>query len=113
MSPKSLVLIFASLAALPFAAGAATPADIPTARVQFADLDLGHDAGIDRLYTRLRRAAESVCDRYADNRDLRAIAEQRACAAAALDRAVEDIHSSRLSSRHMLGTNASSVAMRD
>ncbi len=113
MSPKTLVLIFASLAAVPFAAGAATPSDAPTVRVQFDDLDLSHDAGVERLYTRLRHGAESVCYNHADIRDFRATRAQQSCTTAALDRAVADIHSSRLSARHALGAAASSVAMRD
>ena len=112
MSTKTLMLIAASLVALPFAAGAATQSDAPTVRVQFADLDLAHDAGVDRLYARLRHAAQAVCSTHADIRDIRATVAQETCARAALDRAVADIHSSRLSSRHALGAAASSVAMR-
>jgi len=113
MSPKNLVLIFASLAAMPLAAGAAPPPDVPTMHVQFSDLDLSHDAGVERLYTRLRHAAQAVCSTQADIRDLHATVAQQSCAAAALDRAVADVHSSRLSSRHAIGTATSSVAMRD
>ena len=101
MSPKNLVLIVASLAA------------IPAVRVQFADLDLSHDAGVERLYARLRHASRVVCSTHADIRDIRATVAQETCASAALDRAVADIHSSRLSTRHALGAVASSVAMRD
>jgi UrcA family protein len=113
MSPKNLVLIIASLAALPLAAGAAPLPDVPTVHVQIADLDLSHDAGVERLYARLRHAAQSVCSTHADIHDIRATVAQQSCAAVALDRAVADVHSSRLSSRHALGTAASSVAMRD
>jgi UrcA family protein len=113
MSPKTLVLIIASLGAVPFAAGAAPLAEIPTVRVQFADLDISHDAGVERLYSRLRQASQAVCSTHADMHDIRAIVAQKSCAAAALDRAVSDIHSSRLSARHALGAAASSLAMRD
>ena len=113
MSSKSLVLIIASLAALPLAAGATTPTDAPAVHVQFADLDLSHDAGVERLYVRLRHAAATVCNMRADIRDLRATEIQQSCTTAALDRAVAEIHSAGLSTRHALGTAASSVAMRD
>jgi UrcA family protein len=112
MFPKTLVFLIAGLAGAPFAANAAT-ADVPSLRVQYADLDLSRDAGVEHLYTRLRHAAGSVCDQHADVRDFRAVAAERTCAARALDRAVAEIRSSRLSARHELGTTASSVAMRD
>lgn len=113
MSPKSRALIFASLAALPFAAGATAPSDPPAVHVQFADLDLSHDAGVERLYARLRRAATTVCSLHADIRDLRATELERTCVATALDRAVADVHSARLSARHALGAATSSIAMLD
>jgi len=113
MSAKTLVLIFASLAALPFAAGASTPSDTPAVRIQYADLDLSRDAGVDRLYVRLRHAAASVCNMRADARDLHATETQQSCTAAALDRAVAEVNSARLSARHALGSAASSIAMRD
>ena len=113
MSPKSLFFLIAGLAGAPFAANAVATTDVPSVRVQYADLDLTRDAGVEHLYTRLRHAAVAVCDQHADIRDFRAVAAQRTCTANALDRAVAEIHSSRLSTRHALGAAASSVAMRD
>jgi len=43
------------------AANAATPSDVPTTVVKFADLDTTHPAGMQELYRRLDRAARTVC----------------------------------------------------
>lgn len=113
MSTKTLVILVAGLAgALGASSVWASASDTSSMRVAYADLDLAHDAGIDRLYSRLRQAANSVCG-SADLRDLHAYAAQRACATSALDQAVAQIHSSRLSARHALGATAPSMAMRD
>jgi UrcA family protein len=114
MNLKPLILAIAGLAGLPFAAGAAiAPADAPSVRVQFADLDLTRDAGVEHLYVRLRHAASTVCDQHADVRDFRALASERTCTNQVLDRAVAEIRSSRLSARHALGTPAPRVAMQN
>lgn len=114
MNLKPLILAIAGLAGLPFAAGAATvPADARSVRVQFADLDLTHDAGVEHLYVRLRHAANSVCDQHANVRDVRAMARERDCTNQALDRAVAQIRSARLSARHALGAPTPRVAMQN
>jgi UrcA family protein len=84
------------LASSSFAGGAA---DAPSVRVSYSDLDLTKDAGVDRLYARLRRASGSVCG-TSDIRDLHNTSRQRACVARALDGAVEAVHSAKLSARH-------------
>jgi UrcA family protein len=84
------------LASTAFAAGAV---DAPAVRVSYAELDLTKDAGVERLYTRLKHAAEQVCG-SADNRDLATLRHQERCTQRALDRAVEDVHSARLTARH-------------
>lgn len=101
MARPTLTLIAAGLGGwlLASTAFAATQADVPAIHVKFAELDLAKDAGIERLYARLRSAAQQVCGR-ADNRDLAAQAEQQDCMHRALDRAVNDVHSARLTARH-------------
>jgi UrcA family protein len=48
------------------AAGAAAPVnDARSVKVQFADLDLTREAGIARLYLRIKGAARQVCDQQA------------------------------------------------
>ncbi len=103
MSRHPLKLLAAGLGGCLIAASAlAAPAplpDAPAVRVRYAELDLGKDAGVERLYTRLRHAAEDVCGRV-DGRDPAIRAAHDACARQALDHAVDDVHSARLSARH-------------
>jgi UrcA family protein len=101
MARPTLTMIAAGLGGwlLASTAFAATQADPPAVRVKYAELDLTKDAGVEHLYTRLRNAARQVCGR-ADNRNLAALADQDACMQRALDRAVEDVHSARLTARH-------------
>jgi len=115
MSAKTLVLLVAGLAGSAFGASAwaAETTAAPSVRVSYSDLDLSRDAGVERLYGRLRQAANHVCETGAGSRDLRVSALREACAKRALDGAVASVHSTRLSARHSLGVAASSVAMRD
>jgi UrcA family protein len=101
MARPTLALIAAGLGGwlLASTAFAATSTEVPSVRVNYSELDLGKDAGVERLYARLRHAAEKVCG-GADNRDLAALRHQQACVRASLDRAVEAVHSSRLTARH-------------
>ena len=89
MKLTSLALIAATAAGLAVAASAsATGIDAPASqRVSYADLDLRTNAGVDRLYARLRLAAADVCGR-ADFRDLKAKRAENACVAGAVNTAV-------------------------
>ncbi|HUO95254.1 MAG TPA: UrcA family protein [Steroidobacteraceae bacterium] len=78
---------------------AATTPSAPTVRVSYSDLDLTKDAGVERLYARLQNAAARVC-RSLESRDLAIGRAHQQCVSTALDRAVEDVHSSRLTARH-------------
>ncbi len=101
MAHPTLALIAAGLGGwlLASTAFAATDSTAPSVRVSFSELDLTKDAGVEHLYQRLQAAAERVCGNV-DIRDLGAFARQRACVQHVLDRAVEDVHSSRLTARH-------------
>ena len=112
MTAKTLVILVAGLAAslVGASAWAASAGDAPSLHVAYTDLDLTRDAGVEKLYGRLRLAAEAVCGN-ADIRELKAHAAHQACTAQALDAAVGAIRSDRLSTRHSLGTTASRVAM--
>ena len=97
MQLHRVTLIAASAASLMFATNAfaaPTHTSVATARVAVDDLNLATDAGIERLYSRLRAASVSVCGR-ADIRDLKAVGAENACIARALAGAVEQVHSSR------------------
>jgi len=68
-------------------------------RVQYADLDLARDPGVNSLYARLRRAAADVCERPG-SRDLKSRALEAQCRDQALDEAVARVHNPRLKARH-------------
>ena len=101
MARPTLAIIAAGLGGwlLASTAFASTSSEGPAVRVSYSELDLSKDAGVERLYARLRQAAKQVCG-SADNRDFVALREKDACVRAALDRAVESVHSARLSARH-------------
>ncbi len=84
-------------------AQAANPADLPTARVSFADLDLSTDAGARTLYRRIQGAARNVCP-IVDIRDLARSIEARACRREAIDRAVLAVGSPRLAAVSLAAT---------
>jgi len=102
MARSNLALIAAGLGGWLLASTALAAADGRAIRVSYSDLDLSKDAGIERLYARLRSAADEACGRV-DIRELAALGRQRLCARDALDRAVEDAHSPRLTARHKGG----------
>ena len=99
MARHTLKIVAAGLGGwlLTASAFAATPA--PAVRVAYTELDLSKDAGVEQLYARLTRAAEQVCGSV-DIRDLASLAPHAACVRESLDRAVEAVHSARLSARH-------------
>lgn len=104
MSRITVSLLAATVAAAPFAspAFAAEPtdrADRASVRVQYGDLDLGRDAGVDTLYARLRGAARRVCE-HSGTRDLRTFAMDSACSDQALDAAIARVNNPHLSARH-------------
>ena len=99
MNRKVLVLLAAGATGwlMTSAALAETPAASVT--VSYRDLDLNKEAGVDQLYARLRRAAQSVCGPETYIRDLPGTASRNACIAKALAEAVEATHNDRLSAR--------------
>jgi UrcA family protein len=81
-------------------AQAAAPLDdVPTVVVRYGDLDLSTQEGVQTLYKRISSAARQVCP-SADPRSLRRFDDGRACRAAAIARAVSDVHSSQLAALH-------------
>jgi UrcA family protein len=99
MKLNRVALIAASSAGLMIATGAfAAPTDtsttVATAHVSLNDLNLATEAGLERMYARLRAASQSVCGR-ADIRDLKAVGAENACIARALAGAVEQVNAGR------------------
>jgi UrcA family protein len=81
-------------------AQAATPSDdVPTVVVRYGDLDLSTQEGAQTLYKRISSAARQVCP-AGDPRVLARFDYSRNCRAAAIARAVSNVHSSRLAALH-------------
>ncbi len=70
--------------------------------VSYADLNIQNAAGAKVLYSRLQRAAESVCDvkTYYESGSLARFTKARQCFADALDKAVVRIDSDALTKIH-------------
>ena len=68
--------------------------------VRYDDLDLDNAAGIARLYTRLKTAADKVCDTGYRPQTLFLAQGWRACVTAALDRAIIEVDRPALSAYH-------------
>ena len=83
----------------PPATGKSSP---PAVSVRYDDLDLASDAGVRRLYARLRHAATRVCPDAHDRQLDRAI-RTRACQAQAVDAAVAQLQNPRLAVLHAGG----------
>jgi UrcA family protein len=71
-------------------ANAASPEDVPSVTVHFADLDLSHSQGVALLYRRLKGAAETVCAAQ-NGRDLGSQMRFKVCWQAALSTAVTKV----------------------
>ena len=97
MSNKTLVFLAATAASLMMGSIALADEAAPRreAHVAYADLNLSNDAGVTRLYARLKNASTEVCaaPTAAPRLDKR-------CETRALDQAVADVHNDRLSSLH-------------
>ncbi len=71
----------------------------PSVTVSYADLDLAKAAGAERLYSRISRAARSVCQ--FNPKDLRQAISGRACMSTAINKAVADVNKPLLTAHHM------------
>ncbi len=70
--------------------------------VSFADLDLNHEAGIERLYQRIRSAAAGACgpSTLREAGSLKALRASQDCYRELLDEAVIKVDSAALKKRH-------------
>jgi UrcA family protein len=95
------VLIACSLAASVLApvAGTASAANAPDVAVHYADLDLGNRSDVERLYTRLQAAADTVCT-SAQPYELARFAAHQRCVQAVLERSVSQVRSPALLALH-------------
>jgi UrcA family protein len=99
MNRKLVALIATGLAFVGTAAHAGTDMVTREVKVNFADLNLESQAGIDSLYSRLQAAARRVCG-TADRADLRSNEDVARCRKAAIGEAVARIDNKALSARH-------------
>jgi len=74
--------------------------DAVSIRVNYDDLQLATDAGVDALYRRLQYATNAVCEPLRHSRDLRLMREWRACRRSALEEAVKHVGHPGLTRRH-------------
>jgi UrcA family protein len=86
-----LMMSFASMGA---SAAVAADAGVATYRVNYADLDLGHRAGADALFARIKSAARRVCEPVAASAPSRfEQAPEKSCVDKAIADAVADVGS--------------------
>jgi UrcA family protein len=102
----ALTIVFAT-AVLPAAADSRLVEE--SLEVRYTDLDLDKEAGVASLYTRLRNAAEQVCDTGLGPQALFLSSSQRACVTAALDEAVANIDRPALTAYHAARTSQAGV----
>jgi UrcA family protein len=93
IAAAALAAFISSFSAMCNAAG---PADVPTAIVKFADLDVSTPQGAAALYNRIRAASEGVCS-PSDGRDLAARLRWNACVKQAIAEAVAQVDRPALS----------------
>lgn len=84
----------------PAAAAQTAVSTAQTARVTYADLDLGTDEGAQILLTRIRSAARRVCAVEVSERDLSVWDAQRQCEREAVESAVAHSSATRLQSQY-------------
>lgn len=107
----------ASATVLGLALNAAYGEEAPkTVTVQFADLDLSKDAGLARLFDRVKGAAKSVCSAHSGGTTMRDKQQYDACVDFALSNAVARVDrpelTDYLTSLHAAQKKAAKVASR-
>jgi|SRR6478752_4598198 len=82
---------------------AEAPVD-PSMKVSYADLNLKSSAGVEALYTRIKKAAYEVCQIPTGTHQIRIESELKACKADAIDRAVQQTNLPSLAALHLSKT---------
>jgi UrcA family protein len=80
--------------------------------VTYSRAELTTDAGAKRVYDRLSRASRAVCPPV-EARSARGATSAATCRKEAMDRAVEDIASARLTAVHLDSTGPANLAKRE
>ena len=106
-----LMMSFASMgasAAVPVSGG-----EVPVYHVNYADLDLGHRAGADALFARIKSAARRVCEPVAKREPFRfAQAREQSCMDKAIADAVADVRSPLLTDIYLGGASTIKIAQK-
>ena len=79
--------------------------EVATRTVKFGDLDLNSPQDVATLYSRIKAAANQVCE-PADSRSVETFVRLRHCKEQAIGQAVADVKSSQLMSFHMAQIDA-------
>lgn len=96
---SKLVLAVAGLVASVTGFAATPAADAPSVAVRYDDLNLSTTGGVNKLYQRIAAAARQVCpDVY--SRDPHVALAGQHCQAAAVAKAVSEVHNSSLAMLH-------------
>jgi UrcA family protein len=81
-----------------------TDYDVPKQLVTFADLNLNSLEGASSLYRRIEQAADRVCGGPVDMRELSVAARINSCKVRSVERAVDAVNSTVLTSLHLAKT---------
>ena len=80
--------------------GGVTVSSAPTITVSYAELDINKPRGLEVLYSRIERAAKSVCNFEDSPRQLAQMRQAKACYRTAVDDAVRQINRPTLTALH-------------
>lgn len=83
-----------------------TVSSAPTIRVSYAELDINKPRGLEVLYSRIQRAAKTVCDVSGAPQELARGRHAKACYKTAVDDAVRQINRPTLTALHRAKTRA-------
>jgi len=93
------VLLAAAIS--PSAMAEPAPEIPPSLAVSYSDLNVASPAGVARLYRRIQKAAEQVCDYPLDLDRVREVMMRKGCKARATERAVMQVDISALNALHL------------
>jgi UrcA family protein len=85
--------------------------EIVTRRVQYTDLNLDDNRAVELLYRRIKSAAVDVCEAPQTSRFIETIAHVWHCERAAVEEAVQEVNSPKLTELHRSVTNRVEIAM--
>lgn len=83
----------------------ALPGDVPSVVVNYSDLSLQSQAGIERLHARIRNAADEVCSSL-DSRIIGLREQHQRCITLAVKRGVDAVGNDHLTQYHLYGAKA-------